>query len=103
MSLSGRIRHFFLRCRRQRPAPATDPCWGDMVMGSEVDYFGLANLLIDQCGAGAKAEAVRLLQEARHENDDEAASDWLTVEHAIALLAGDSAATRNSRTKWSVR
>src|SRR5271168_4362838 len=97
LSLPSRIRRFFLR-GREMPAPETSPGKPDMVMGSEVDYFAFANWLIDEYGTGAKAEAVRLMQEAQQENDAEAVSDWLTVEHAIALLTSDSAATRNERT-----
>jgi hypothetical protein len=66
-----------------------------MVMGSEVNYFGLANLLISHHGEDARAEAVRLMREAQREDDPEAVADWLTVSQAIALLTDDSAATRN--------
>ena len=64
-------------------------------MDSEVDYFARANLLIDQYGADAKSQAARLMQDALQQDDPQATADWLTVEHAIALLTNDSAATRN--------
>jgi hypothetical protein len=94
MNLSDRIHRLF-RCRRERSAPENNPGRPDMVMGSEVNYFGLANLLIDQYGVDAKAEATRLMQEAMREDDPEAVTDWLTVEQAIVLLTDDSPATRN--------
>jgi len=65
------------------------------MMASEVDYFALANLLLDQYGKDAKAHPARLLHEAQTEDDPLAAADWLAVEHAIALLVIDSIATRH--------
>jgi len=66
-----------------------------MVCRSDVNYFGLANLLIAQYGEDAKAEATRLMQEARQEIDAEAVADWLAVERASALLSNDSSSARH--------
>ena len=54
--------------------------------------------LIDEFGSNARAESIRLMQEATREadpDDPEAARDWLIVDQAIALLTSDSAAARN--------
>ncbi len=98
MSLPGRIRRFFLRGREVTPEgspPKTAPGREIMVTNSEVNYFGLASVLIDLHGAGAREEAATLVREALQEDDPEAVADWLAVECAIALLTGDSAATRS--------
>lgn len=58
---------------------------------SEVNYFGLAGLLIDQHGKDAMAHAVRLREEAVQAADPEAVADWHTVEQAIGLLTNDAA------------
>jgi hypothetical protein len=94
-SLLGRIRRFFRRCRRKRSTPEPGPDRPDMLIGSEVDYFGLANSLIDGYGPGARAEATRLMEDAMREEDALAVADWLTVGHAIALLMNDSAGARH--------
>jgi hypothetical protein len=94
LSPAGRILRFFL-WGRARPAPETAPARFDMVTDSEVNYFAFANWLIDEYGSDARAEAVRLMQEATREadpDDPEAARDWLAVERVIALLTNDSAA-----------
>jgi hypothetical protein len=95
LSAPGRIRRF-LRGRHEKPAPETGTARPDRE--SEVNYFGIASVLIDLHGANARNEAARLRQEAllEHDPDDpEASRDWLIVERAIVLLTADSAAARN--------
>jgi hypothetical protein len=93
--LLSRIRRFLLRYRRDRPTPESGAEQKDMGLDSEVDYFALANLLIDQYGTDARAQAARLMQEAVREEDPLAASDWLAVGHAVALLTNDSVGARH--------
>lgn len=62
---------------------------------SEVDYFGLAGSLIDEYGNDARAQAVRLREEAQQEGDPEAAADWLAVEQAITLLNNEAVGARH--------
>jgi hypothetical protein len=95
MSLAGCIRRLFRRCRRHHPPRERSNERRDIVMLSEVDYFALANVLINQYGADAKTRAASLMHEAQQNNDAAATADWLTVEHAIALLTNDSVATRH--------
>jgi hypothetical protein len=64
-------------------------------MVPEVDYFGLANLLIAQYGTDARAQAAQLTQAAQREADPEATADWFAVEQAVALLTNDCAVTRH--------
>ncbi len=84
-----RLRGFF-----RRSVPAPEPVRADLVTLSEVNYFALANFLIDQHGTDARAEAVRLRHEALDEADALASTDWRAVEQAIALLSSDFAGTR---------
>jgi hypothetical protein len=91
LSVLDRIRRFFLRCRRDRST--LNPERPDIGMDSEVDYFALAHLLIDEYGTDAGAHAGRLKQEAEREADPEAAADWRAVAQAITLLNNNSAAT----------
>jgi hypothetical protein len=95
MSLPDRIRRFFLRCQRGNSKREPDPERRDIEMGSEVDFFGLAGLLISQHGANAMAYAARLTQEAMQDEDSLAVTDWRAVEQAIALLANDAPVTRH--------
>ena len=83
------IRRWWHRCRRNGSAPAASSERGDVVTASEVNYFGLAGLLIEQFGSEARAEAARLTREAMEEADAEATADWLAVEQAVVLLNKD--------------
>jgi hypothetical protein len=95
MSLPDRIRHFFRRSLPDRPTAEPQPERPGTGVHSDVNYFGLASLLISQHGAQANTEAIRLMQEAMQEADSLAVSDWHAVSQAIALLSNDSAATRH--------
>ncbi len=86
MRILDRIRGLFRKNRRDAVAIDGDAERRAPVMESEVNYFGLASVLIDQHGRGARAEAVRLRQEAIDEGDAEATADWLAVEQAVVLL-----------------
>ena len=90
----GGIRRMLLRCGRNRATPAPVPNRPGMLTDPEVDYFALANYLIDNHGQD-EAEANRLMNDAVRENDPLAATDWLTVGHAIALLTNDFAGARH--------
>ena len=68
----SRIRRFSRRCRRKRSTPERP----DMLIDSEVDYFGLANSLIDEHGPGVRAQAARLMKDAMREEDALAVADW---------------------------
>ncbi len=57
-----RIRRMFRRNGRAAAAGSSER--RDVVTASEVNYFGLATLLIDQFGSEARAEAARLTREA---------------------------------------
>jgi hypothetical protein len=92
LSLPGRIRRIF---RRERSTSRNEPNGETMVMEPEVNYIGLAKLLIAEHGEAAVAEGDRLRREALQEADPEAAHDWRAVSRAIVLLTGDSAATRH--------
>lgn len=89
-----RIRRFVPRCRRGGSGPEAGKKRLEIVTLSEVNYFGLASMLIDNYGADARAEAVRLIEEALGEADAEAVADWRAVEQAIALLNKDFAGAR---------
>jgi hypothetical protein len=90
-----RIRRIFLQCGRNQSAPASAPDRPGRLTDPEVDYFALANYLIDMHGTGARAEAARLMEDAAREDDLLAATDWLTVRHAIELLTNDFAGARH--------
>jgi hypothetical protein len=77
------------------PPPEPNPERRDIVTASEVDYFGLANLLIDQCGTDARAQATRLMRDALQQDDPVGTADWLSVEYAIALLTNESVTMTN--------
>jgi hypothetical protein len=85
LGLLGRIRRFFRRCLPGWPASEAERT--DIVTVSEVDYFGLANYLIDMHGPDARAQAARLMEDAIREQDSLAVADWAAVEQAIALLS----------------
>ena len=89
------IRRFFRRSLPDRSTPDPTPDQPGAGVESEVDYFALAHLLIDQYGADARAYAGRLTQETIQEDDALATADWRTVEHVIALLSNEAAATRH--------
>ena len=89
------LRRVIHRCRRNGSAPEPNLVRRDIVSVSEVNYFGLATLLINQYGHEARAEAVRLTQEAIEEADLEAVADWRAVEQAVGLLADDYGAGSN--------
>jgi hypothetical protein len=93
LSVLGSIRHFFRRWRPGRPAPEAERT--DIGTVSEVDYFGLANYLIDMHGLDARALAARLMEDAMCEADPLAVEDWRIVRHAIALLTNDFAGARH--------
>ena len=95
MRVRGRLRRFLRGCRRATATADTNQQRPDIVTVSEVNYFGLANYLIDHYGADARVQAARLTQAALREDDQLAAQDWLAVEHAIALLTNDFAAARH--------
>ena len=50
----GGIRRMLLRCGRNRATPAPVPNRPGMLTDPEVDYFALANYLIDNHGHGRK-------------------------------------------------
>lgn len=87
------IRRLFRRFLPARPRPDPPPERLGAGVEPEVDYLMFAKWFIDEHGAGARAQAVRLTQEAMEEDDALATADWRAVEQAIALLANDSAAT----------
>jgi regulator of protease activity HflC (stomatin/prohibitin superfamily) len=89
-----RIRRFVPRCRREGSALEASKKRSDIVTMSEVNYFGLAGMLIDNYGADARAQAARLTEEALREADGEAVADWRAVEQAIALLTNNCVGTR---------
>ena len=95
VSTPGRIRRFVRWCRRGKPTPTPAPGRSDIVTCSEVNYFGLANSLIDEHGIHARAEAARLMYDALREEDQLAVQDWLAVEQAIALLTNACAGPRH--------
>ena len=82
-----------LRSRRDRPRSEPHPDRRNAVTDPEVDYFALANVLIDQHGMRARDRAARLMEEAVKTADAEAAADWCAVGQAIALLTDDPART----------
>ncbi len=89
------IRRFVLRFLPTKSTAAPNPAQPGAGAEPEVDYFAFAKWLIHEHGAGARAEAVRLTQEAMQEQDSLAVTDWRAVEQAIALLANDTVATRH--------
>lgn len=89
------IRRFVRRCRRGTASSETSQQRPHIGIQEEVDYFALASYLIDHYGTDARAQAVRLTQDALQEDDALAVTDWLAVEQAIALLADDAAAARH--------
>jgi hypothetical protein len=93
-TMFDRVRRVCLGGGNDRSAPVPKPKQPDKVMGSEVDYFGLASLMIHNHGTEARAEAVRLKEEALLEADSEAAYDWHAIEQAIGLLTDESNAAR---------
>jgi len=94
-SVPGRIRRFFLGCRRDRPTSEPNQERRDILQVSEVNYFGLAALLIDNYGTDARAQAARLRQEALRAADAQAAADWLAVEQSIRLPTNHVAGVRH--------
>jgi hypothetical protein len=82
-------RLFALRALRTSSTPAQPGAGVD----SDFNYFAFAKWLIDQHGAGARREAIRLMQDAEHEADTLAATDWYAVFQAIAVLDNDTPAT----------
>ena len=93
LGLLGRIRRFSRRCRPGWPASEAERT--DIVTVSEVDYFGLANYLIDMHGPDARAQAARLMDDAMREEDSLAVTDWRAVEQVIGLLTNDSEGARH--------
>lgn len=89
-TMFDRVRRVCRGDGNDRSAPAPRQERPEKVMGSEVDYFGLASLMIHNHGTDARAEAVRLKEEALVEADPDAAYDWHAVEQAIGLLTDDS-------------
>lgn len=83
----GQMRRWFGRRIRGRACDNVEP--GGINPGSEVNYFGLAGLLMKYHGPAARAEATRLMQEALQEDDAEAVADWRAVEQAITLLSSE--------------
>jgi hypothetical protein len=86
----GRIGRFARPDRQDGSVADRLPDRGGIVSDSEVDYFGLAHILIDYHGADALAQADRLMKDALREADKEAATDWHIVAQAIALLTNNS-------------
>jgi hypothetical protein len=92
--LFNRARCLFLADGNDRSPPAPRQERTEKFMGSEVDYFGLAALMIANHGNDARAEAVRLKEQAMLQADADAAYDWLAIEQAIGLLADQSMTAR---------
>jgi hypothetical protein len=90
-----RIRRVFFRILAGRSTPGTSQTQQDSGIEDEVDYFALANYLIDHYGPDAKAQAVRFTHEALQKNDSLEVADWQAVEQAIGLLTNECAGARH--------
>jgi hypothetical protein len=88
----GRLRRTWRRGRNE-VEQGPDRLRPGVVTQSEVNYFGLASLLIAGHGPDARAEAARLWREAIAEGDVDATADWFAVEQAVVLMTENGVAT----------